>query len=568
MKRILSIFLSLMCILGFATKVNAAASSSITTNVSGTKYEYIDGLEIYYNYASSYPLYILDKDTYFGSRETLNDPEEANGGFAYIINNSNVTSSSYKNYYIAQAAILWYQDYLNGNDKNISSSLKKQISESTGDTVNYYINKLVNGAKEYSKNDSSIRIIDKEVTFTKSGSYYYSNVIDVETYNLRSTPSVSLRNAPSSTTVVSNSLKNNGNGSFQIRIPISSLTSYTKDEFLIEITASGYDNTVYKYTKYGVDDAIHGRVYSSNTNSEEASIIATINGVERTNVRISVLDENGNYIRNLKYNIYSGNCSNTSCKSSDLVQTFTTTSSYTTLNNVLSSGEYTLVNKSNYEYYGLPEKTVINVSDTTTVQEFIIDESDYDYDYDYDDETSYDILLVAGYSTSSNIVKVYTKNGTLVDSFRANEDNHLISVDAGDYYIIDTDNTIELDFTINNNGLYINGKKNNNEVSVITLSNYLLRYPTNNNGNSNNDDKNNVIYDESGNIHIGNLDNIDSIDITNKVETDVKVEWLNSIIDCPITSLSSTIKYVVGAIILGAGAYLVIKNVKKQKNNI
>ena len=30
---------------------------------------------------------------------------------AAIVNNSSVTNSSYKNYYIAQVAILWYEDY-------------------------------------------------------------------------------------------------------------------------------------------------------------------------------------------------------------------------------------------------------------------------------------------------------------------------------------------------------------------------------------------------------------------------------------------------------------------------
>lgn len=586
MKRFLSFFLSLMCILGFTTNVYAAASSSITTNISGTKYEYIDGLEVYYNYASSYPLYVLDNDTYFDSRTTLSDPDEANEGFAYIVNNSNVTSSSYKNYYIAQVAILWYQDYLNGNDNNISSSLKTKITNSNEDIVSYYINKLVNGAKAYNESDSLIRIIDKEVTFTKSGSYYYSNVIDVETDNLRSTPSVKFKNAPSSTSVVSNSLTKDGNGSFQIRIPASSLSSFNGDDFLIEITGSGYNNTVYKYTRYGTDDAIYGRVYSTSTNNEDASIIATIDSIERTNIRISVIDEDGDYISGLKYNIYSGDCSNTTCYSSDLVETFTTSSTYKTLNNTLSSGKYTLVNRSNYEYYGLPEKTVINVSNTTSVQEFIIDGEDYYYDNnDYNNNyTKKSVTIYNSLDDSTNIIKIYNSNNTLVDSFRGNKTSHKVSLYSGNYYIIDTEKTLKVNFEVTENGdIYVTEGANKVKRSSIDLDNYYLRYTTdinnNNNNNTNNDtnvnttnknDKNNVVYDESGNIHIENLDAVDSIDITNKVETktDVKVEWLSNIIDCPITSLSSTIKYVVGAIILAIGAYLVVKNVKKQKNNI
>lgn len=580
MKRFLSILLSLIGILGFTTNVFASASSSITTNISGSKYEYIDGVEVYYNYASSYPLYVLDNDTYFNSRTTLSDPEEANEGFAYIINNSNVTSSSYKNYYIAQVAILWYQDYLNGNDNNISASLKKQITNSTGDTISYYINKLVNGAKAYNESNSSIKIIDKEVTFTKSGSYYYSNVIDVETDNLRNTPSVNLKNAPNSTSVVSNSLTKDGNGSFQIRIPASSLSSFNGDDFLIEITGSGYDNTVYKYTKYGTDDAIYGRVYSTTTNNEEASIIATIDFFERTNIRISVIDRDGNYISGLKYNIYSGDCSDSTCYSSDLVETFTTNSTYKTLSNTLSSGEYTLVNKSNYEYYGLPEKTVINITNTTSTQEFIIDGEDYYYD-DNDNNSNYikkNVTIYNSLDDSTNIIKIYNNSDTLVDSFRGNKTSHKISLYPGNYYIVDTDETLEVYFEVTGNGnIYVTEGANKIKRSSIDLDNYYLRYTTdaentnnNTNNTTNNDNKNNVSYDESGNIHIGNLDGVDSIDITNKIETttDVKVEWLSNIIDCPITSLSSTIKYVIGAIVLAVGAYLVIKNVKKQKDNI
>ena len=265
MRKIIGILISLISLLGFTTNVFANASSSITTNVTNTTaYEYVEGIEIYKNYASSYNLYVLNMGTRYDSRTTLSDPTLANEGFAYIINNSNVTSNSEKNYYIAQVAVLWYQDYLNGNDLNISSSLKTKIKN--------YINKLVEGAKSYSIDSSAIKIIDKEVEFTKSGNYYYSNVIDVVTDNLRSTPNIRLTNAPSGASIVSNTVTRDGEGSFQVRIPINNVTNYDNDEFLIEITGSGYDNTVYKYTKYGTDAAIYGRVYSNNSYNQEASI--------------------------------------------------------------------------------------------------------------------------------------------------------------------------------------------------------------------------------------------------------------------------------------------------------
>ena len=207
MKNFSKILFSLMCILGFATNVKAASySNTITAYASSTKYEYIEGLPIYYHQASSYNLFVLDTNTRFTTSTTLRDPEEVNAGYAYIVNNSSLTNSSYKNYYIAQVAILWYEDYVNGNNVNISSSMKEYISKNTSDTVCYYINKLVNNAKTYSTNNSYIKFIDKEITFSKNDSYYYSNVIDVETNNLNSTPSVKLYNAPSSATIINNTV--------------------------------------------------------------------------------------------------------------------------------------------------------------------------------------------------------------------------------------------------------------------------------------------------------------------------------------------------------------------------
>ena len=59
MGKISKILISLICLLGFATSVSAASySSSITAYQTGERYEYISGLPIYYNRASSYNLYV------------------------------------------------------------------------------------------------------------------------------------------------------------------------------------------------------------------------------------------------------------------------------------------------------------------------------------------------------------------------------------------------------------------------------------------------------------------------------------------------------------------------------
>lgn len=555
MKNFSKILLGLICILGFTTNVNAASySSTITAYASSTKYEYIEGLPIYYHQASSYNLYVLDNNTRFTSSTTLRDPEGVDAGYAYIINNSSVTNSSYKNYYIAQVAILWYEDYLNGNNTNISASMKEYIASNTNDTVCYYINKLVNNAKTYAKNNSYIKFLDKDITFTRNGDYYYSNVIDVETNNLNSTPSVRLYNAPSSATVINNTVTSNGDGSFQIRIPSSSLTSYNKDDFEIYITGTGYNYSVYKYSNYGYNDAIYGRVYTNSSSSIEESIVAKIGSISNTNtnVRISIVNSNGNYINGLSYRVYKGYCATTTCNSSDLVTTFTTTRTYVTLNNVLSEGVYTLERLTDTNYQ-IPKKQLISVTDSNYVQEFTIDESDYENNY-YEEE--YSIRIYSDLDDSTNIIKVKDdSNDKIVHSFRSNESYVDITITPGLYCIVDTDGSMEIFFEITETGLlYVHENGEKVRRNSINIQEYLLRYPT---------DNEDIYTDEDGTIHIGNLDNVE---ISQEVNTEVS--WLSNIIDCPITSLSSTLKYVVGTIILGVGAYLVIRNVKKSKNNI
>ena len=79
------------------------------------------------------------------------------------------------------------------------------------------------------------------------------------------------------------------------------------------------------------------------------------------------------------------------------------------------------------------------------------------------------------------------------------------------------------------------------------------------------DNNNDIKYDEENNTYY--VDDED-IEITNEVNTTTTVEWLSNVIDCPITSLNATLKYIVGAIVISTGLYLVILNVKKSKNNI
>lgn len=590
MKKFSKILLSLICLLGFTASVNAASySSSISASKTGTTYEYVNGLEISYNKASSYDLYALSQGTYFGSKTTLSNPVEADAGFTYIINNSKVTSSSTKNYYIAQAAVLWYQDYLTNSDANISNTLKNYIiNNANTDTVCYYIYKLVNDAKKYSSYASSIVFEDKTITFSKEGDYYYSNIIDVTTYDLRSKPSVKFYNAPKSTTVTNNTLVADGEGSFQIRIPESSLESFTRDDFEVSITGSSYQYTTVIYNN-GYDYAIYGRVYSTTNSNIEASLPVMISNVADTKVRIKIVDYNGKYISGLRFNIYSGDCSESTC--SNLVNSYTTTSTYTSLNGVLIPGTYTLVIP-NYSRYNLPQKKVFTVkNNNTSLQLLTIEGSEYDdNDYYPDDDNDYSdeltrVRIYNNINNSSDYIKVYSTYGILIKSYSSTNANYYLNLAEGSYYIIDSNKTIDkIYFNITSNGkIEVNGKtvsyinviKNNSSSDNDYYPNDNDYYPDNNdndydnNSSNQNNGSNDNVFNEHYDYGDFSVDIETSVDTNTNVSVDVNGcdDCDSTVVDVPITNLSSTLKYILGAIVLSAGLYLVIRNVKKSKNN-
>ncbi len=558
MKIIRLFIISILCILCFNINVNAYSNSTITANKTGEKYEYISGLPIYYNTANGYNLYVLNNNTYFTTYTTLNDPVVASDAIGYIVNNSNSTSSSYKNYYIAQVSILWYQDYINGNDTNIPSNIKNSIKNNTGDTVCYYINKIVNNAINYNSS-TSIKFLDNNISFTRNGNYYYSNVINVETYNLNSTPSVKLYNAPNSSDIINNTLVKNGTRSFQIRVPVSSMNNLSEKDFEVYITGYDNNNKVYQYTNYGSNPVIYGRNYSGSTNKVEASMPVFIKTSDKTNVRINILDKNDNYIRNLNYYIYSGDCTNKVCSSDNLITSFTTSNNYISLNNVLSEGIYTLVNKSNNNNYNLPTKYKFNVKNISSVQEINVSENNK-YDDDREDSLR-KVIIYNDFNDSNNDIKIYTNSNYLEESYNSKDVNHEVYLSEGTYYIVDTKNKMDkLYFRITSYGR-LQVKYNNDYV----YADYITLDVNDYNDSLSNEDK--LIYDEDSNTYY--IVGVGSLEIENKIntKTTVSIEWLNDIVDCPITSLSKTVKYVIGASIMALGTYFLIKNVKRDKNN-
>ncbi len=581
MKRISKFLLGLLIILGFTTSVNAASySSSIKASKSGTSYEYVSGLEIYQNKAGSYNLYVLSTDTYYSATTTLRDPETADRGFAYIIANSDVTSNASRNYYIAQVAILWYQDYLTGTDLNVPTTIKNYIINNVNNnTVCFYINKLVNGAKAYREDAEKIVFNTKNITFTRSGDYYNSNLINVTTTGLKSKPSVKLYNAPKSASIINNTVEADGEGGFQIRIPASSVTNVNNTDFEVYITGSATEYDVAMYTDNGYSPVIYGRTYSSSSNNIQASMPVVLTETELMRVRIRVLDSIGNYISGVRVYAYKGDCSNNTCSSSNLVTSFSTKSTYITLNDVFAPGTYTLaINESRY---GLPKKTVINVRDTSTVQEFEIFGETSDNDDDYNEKVTKTFYIINSNNTS---ISLNASNGAILSKFDGSKDKYQVTLSAGSYYIMDDEGLLgRVYFMITNDGTL----KVNYRDGYVTASNIDLDrvydYIDDENNNYYDDDNNyndDNYYDDNDNYNDdtnnqntdnnyytdGNLDvNVDN-DVNTNIDVDVSVS--GDLVDCPPTSLFSTIKYIIGASILALGGYLVFRNVKKSKNNI
>ncbi|MBQ3021210.1 MAG: hypothetical protein IJD92_03195 [Bacilli bacterium] len=585
MKNLVKIILCFIFVFSFSLNVYAA-SSSITVSKTGDELEYINGLKINENKASSYKIYVLDKDTYFDSKKTLKNPVLADSGISYIINNSDVTSNSDRNYYITQVAILWYQDVLNGNDNNISSEMKTYIKNNTKKTECYYINKLVNGAIEYSKSSNLLNIVTEDITFSKEGSYYYSNEIEVESYNLKSNPVIKLYNDPKNTDIIEEDLTKDGISTFKIKVPVKSLEEDIID-FELNVTGKVNDDNYYQY-----DNVIYSRKYTDTINVND-NMIVSIEEFKTTYVRIEVIDNDGDYISGLNFKVYSGDCTNTTCSSKNLVHSFTTKSVYTTLSNKLTYGTYTVVLSSKTKY-DLPEKTLIEVLNIEDTQKFIIKETGDnvadnedvkdDNTNDKDIVNNKNIYIYNDIKDKNNTLSIYDIKGNLAHSYSSDNNPYNINLSVGEYYIIDSNNLLDKvyfmitssdELMVKVNGIYVS-------ANYITLNKIIFEdvedddlivddnINNNDNVTDNNSSNNNYYVDENGNIHIDNIDGIDSIEITNKVETntDVEINWLDKVVDCPTTSLSSSLKYIIGAIILSTGLYLVIRNVKRSKNNI
>lgn len=170
-----------------------------------------------------------------------------------IVENNNLTIPSGQtaetmNYYLAQVAIWYYIDEVNGTDYNFTADEKNTINSSAYGTI---INNLVTGAKEYqsySTLESYITVDESNISYSIMGDYIETSVITpigsnsyFENYGVQvddSSSNIEILDANGNpvTGLI------NANEGFKVRIPVSSTQN---NDFNLPITIVGYFSNNY-----------------------------------------------------------------------------------------------------------------------------------------------------------------------------------------------------------------------------------------------------------------------------------------------------------------------------------
>lgn len=190
-------------------------------------------------------------------------------GLIYIILNDNIVENygltipsgqteDTMNYYLAQVAVWYYIDTVNGNDYNFTADEKTTIDESSYGTI---ISDLVNGAlnyQAYTTTDSYITIDDSSITYSLIGDYIETSLITpvgsnsyFESYSVQvndSSSGIEILDADGN--VVTGLI--DANEGFKVRIPVSA----TQDnDFTLPITVSAYFSNNYDAYVYIPDNS-------------------------------------------------------------------------------------------------------------------------------------------------------------------------------------------------------------------------------------------------------------------------------------------------------------------------
>ena len=367
-KKILVILAGLLSFLGLGLNVSAdSVPSSFTTGTVYALTQYVSGLTAYYKQLSNGVLvYCEDAGYRYYSGYTYWYNGRVDDGYIYILEHSPNTGNAYKDYYIRSMAVWWYKDYLNGSNNNISSS-KKTTMQNSSDSTSKAIYDLFVGAKNYKQTTGTISI-GSASKFIDNGDYFISDEITVKTSNA-SFGELKLTSAPTGATIVNNKISN-GNGTFQIKVPKSSVNAGGTASITVSATGSYTVKKAYNYYHgSGWQKVIYGKVFTDTVSISDARTYKFTRGVNK--LSITKVDEAGNALKGAGLTLYSGDCTNSTCSSK--YATWTSDGSAKEFTNI-PVGKYTLVETSTPSGYLTADKKLVNIdSDSKTYTVTMVD---------------------------------------------------------------------------------------------------------------------------------------------------------------------------------------------------
>ena len=254
MKKVITcMLLAIVAIIGLNMTVDAATRpASIQAGGQRRVADFIPGNSSqpvwFLQTSAGTPLFCEQRGIPFGANRAHNLHQELNTGFVHIIRNQPRTANRDRDYYVTQKAIWWFRDIINGNNANLPQAFKTFCTNNRNtNLVCRDILNLVDGARNFTQPRGTITFSTNNLTWTESGGFFTSTPITVTSANLTQWRGVTFVNAPTGTTVVNSNINANGNGTFQIRIPVSSVPHGTTRNFTIEANGNFNTSAVFSY---------------------------------------------------------------------------------------------------------------------------------------------------------------------------------------------------------------------------------------------------------------------------------------------------------------------------------
>lgn len=437
MKKMFVVLVGLLSLLGFKDNVNAESvpTGFETYWVKEIGTQYIPGLRNYHKFLrNGVEVYCIQEGKKYYSLLQYSLIGRVDDGFVYIIENRPNTGNTERDYYVISAAVWWYEDILNGNNYNLSYDKKQYIiNNKDTDQVSKDIYNLVEGAKNYKQTAGYINInTSTSFKFTEVDGYYISDKITLSS-KIDNFKGISISNMPSGTVIINNTVNNNGNGSFQIKVPKSSIKAGSTAQFTVNVNGTYNYKSAYKYgyTDDAFQKVVYGKVFVEPKEVSNSLQLAIIREANHNKLTINKVDKSNKALSGAELTLYKGNCVSTTCTDANKVASWTTTSSAKVFNDI-AVGNYTLVETKAPSGYRTADKMLISVdSDSKT------------YTYTMIDVEYSEVRISKTDVTKQNEIPgahLVLKNeaGNVVDEWTSTSESHYVKLDTGVYTLTET----------------------------------------------------------------------------------------------------------------------------------